>query len=586
MRFGNDTTLQYTTGVAKGQSFVNYNEGIYVGYRYYVTRAKVDPTFIYEDYVQYSFGHGLSYTTFDKSIAGVIIDEGTRTIKIDVEVKNTGNVPGKEVVQIYAHVPYTPGGIEKSWYSLSAFAKTNIIQPLQSEMCQLTINYRDLASWSTEKGHYVLEQGDYELSLRENVWDIAKTDAAGRENTIVFTVGQDVKYEYSYETGVRYQNIFQDVEWGGCEERITYLSRNNFAGTWKNKDDLNRDSFTNESKFPGGSANKTSGRSFNFSDNQLEGKKPTTGANYGLTLSDLKNADWDDVNWEYLLDQLSVNDLITLVDQGSFKTAQIDSIGKKATVDYDGPSAAFHSGTGHPSEVIVACSWNVDIARMMGESIGKEGAARGLTGWYAPGINTHRSPFGGRNFEYYSEDPLIAGLMAGNTAQGSMKYGVYTYAKHFILNEQERYRSGIFTWANEQSIREIYARGFEIYVNMGGIGIMSSFNCIGSWWAGASKALLTTLLREEWGFHGVVVTDYAGPDYMATNIGLRAGNDLWLNKASVSASDTYEATKNDGLLLLRRAAKNILYACAHSNNVWTLEDYQKVGIDEVAQTKS
>ena len=222
----------------------------------------------------------------------------------------------------------------------------------------------------------------------------------------------------------------------------------------------------------------------------------------------------------------------------------------------------------------------------MGESIGREGASRGLTGWYAPGINTHRSPFGGRNFEYYSEDPLIAGLMAGYTAQGALKYGVYTYAKHFMCNEQENSRAGVFVWASEQSLREIYARGFEIYVDLGGLGIMSSFNSVGSWWAGGNKALLTTLLREEWGFHGVVVTDYAGPDYMATNIGLRAGNDLWLNKASYAASNTYNATPNDGAILLRRAAKNILYACAHSNNVWELEDYQAVGIEEIKKTNS
>ena len=274
-----------------------------------------------------------------------------------------------------------------------------------------------------------------------------------------------------------------------------------------------------------------------------------------------------------------------LIEYGGFQTAAVSSIGKSATVDYDGPGAAFHSGTGHPSEVVVACSWSTDVARVMGESIGREGAARGLTGWYAPGINTHRSPFGGRNFEYYSEDPLIAGLMAGHTAQGALKYGVYTYAKHFLLNEQENSRSGVFCWATEQAIREIYARGFELYVDLGGLGIMSSFNCVGSWWAGGSKALLTTLLREEWGFHGVVVTDYAGSDYMATNIGLMAGNDIWLTPSQLGTNNKPSRLRtqlpHDGPIYIRRAAKNILYACAHSNNVWTLEDYAAVGIPEI-----
>ena len=580
--FGNDSTLSHT-GASTGK-FTNYQEGIYVGYRYYVTRAMVDNDFNYNDEVQYSFGHGLSYTTFDKSIAEYKVDEQNQKIEITVEVKNTGDVSGKDVIQIYTHAPYYPGGIEKSWYSLTSFAKTNIIEPGESKNYKLEFSFRDIASWSTEKGYYVLENGEYEFSLRENVWDLAKTSEAKRENIKKFKLSKDIEFKTSYQTGKEYENIFQDVEWGAGQDKIEYLSRNDFKGTWKNTADISRVAVAD--KFPGGSSNQTGGQTFSFDDDLINEPAPVTGANNGLKLADLKDASWDDDRWDLLLDQLSIKDMQDLVDGGSFKTIAVKSIDKSATTDYDGPSAAFHSGTGHPSEVIVACSWSTDVARVMGESIGREGAARGLTGWYAPGINTHRSPFGGRNFEYYSEDPLIAGLMAGHTAQGSMKYGVYTYAKHFICNEQENSRAGVFVWASEQSIREIYARGFELYVDLGGIGIMSSFNCIGSWWTGASKALLTTLLREEWGFHGVVVTDYAGPDYMATNIGLRAGNDLWLNTASYSASRTYSATPHDAAILLRRAAKNILYACAHSNNVWTAEDYANVGINEIKKTNS
>ena len=573
--FGNDTTLTHT-GYSSGK-FTQYVEGIYVGYRYYVTRAMEESDFIYEDEVQFSFGHGLSYTTFDKSIVEFAVNESAQTIDLTVEVKNTGDVPGKDVIQIYTHAPYYAGGIEKSYYSLSTFGKTNDIQPGETKDYHFQMKFRDLASWSTENGYYVLERGDYEISLRENVWNIAKT-ATSNSNARTFNLASDVEFKTSYETGKEYENIFQDVEWGADNTKAQYLSRNDFTGTWQNTNQINTNSV--EGKFPGGASNQTSGRSFSFSDNQIDEPTPVTGAKNYLELADLKDADWDDDAWEDLLDELTVNDLQTIVDTGSFKTAAIKSINKREATDYDGPGAAFHSGTGHPSEVIVGCTWSTDVARIMGESIGKEGAARGLTGWYAPGINTHRSPFGGRNFEYYSEDPLIAGKMAGATAKGSMKYGVYTYAKHFICNEQENTRAGVFVWATEQSIREIYARGFELYVNDGGLGIMSSFNCIGSWWTGGSKALLTTLLREEWGFHGVVVTDYAGPDYMATNIGLRAGNDLWLNKASYPAADTYNQTRHDGLILMRRAAKNILYACSHSNCVWTEEDYHAAGIEE------
>ena len=580
--FGNDTTLNHT-GASTGK-FTNYQEGIYVGYRYYVTRGMVDDDYSYEDEVQYSFGHGLSYTTFDKSIVEFNVDKEKQHISATVEVKNTGSVAGKDVIQLYTHAPYTPGGIEKSWFTLTAFQKTNVIEPGESKNYKLEFDFRDVASWSTQKGYYVMEKGEYEFSIRENVWDIAKTAVTNRENAKKLTLDEDIEFKTSYQTGKKYENIFQDVEWGAGEEKIEYLSRNDFAGTWKNTSEISRAAVAD--KFPGGTANQTAGRNFTFKDNQIEGTLREQGKANGLKFNDFKDASWDDPRWEDLLDQLTITDLQNLVDQGSFKTAKVDSISKDASTDYDGPGAAFHSGTGHPSEVVVACSWDTDVARVMGESIGREGASRGLTGWYAPGINTHRSPFGGRNFEYYSEDPLIAGLMAGYTAQGSMKYGVYTYAKHFLCNEQENNRAGVFVWASEQSLREIYARGFEIYCDLGGLGIMSSFNCVGSWWAGANKALLTTLLREEWGFHGVVVTDYAGPDYMATNIGLRAGNDLWLNKASYSAANTYSATPHDATILMRRAAKNILYACAHSNNVWSDADYKKVGIEEVVKANS
>ena len=581
--FGNDTTLTHT-GASSGY-FTDYLEGIYVGYRYYVTRGMIDPDYNYKDEVQFSFGHGLSYTTFDKSIIEFEVNQETEMVSVSVEVENKGPVAGKDVIQLYVHAPYKNGGIEKAYYSLIDFQKTNEIEPGEKKNYKLEFSFRDMASWSTDMGCYVLESGEYEISLRENVWDIAVTETEN-ENAKTFEIDNDIDYTTSYQTGKEYNNIFQDVEWGAGEEPIQYLSRRDFAGTFTETKNINRVAVAD--KFPGGNSNGTSGVSFNskFSDYSIEEDVPEEQGTPGdLILADLKDADWDDELWEDLLNQLTIADMEKLIEFGGFKTSAIESIGKREAKDYDGPGAAFHSGTGHPSEVTLACSWSADVARLMGESIGREGAARGLTGWYAPGINTHRSPFGGRNFEYYSEDPLISGIMAGHTAQGALKYGVYTYAKHFICNDQEKQRAGVFVWCSEQALREIYARGFEIYVDMGGLGIMSSFNCIGSWWAGASTALLTTLLREEWGFHGVVVTDYAGPDYMATNIGLRAGNDLWLTpsdlNSNIDPAATYRATPHDAAVLMRRACKNILYACAHSNNVWTKEDYEAVGIEEV-----
>ena len=579
--FGNDTTLSHTGG-STGK-FTYYHEGIYVGYRYYTTRAMVDKDFKYEDYVQYSFGHGLSYTTFDKWIERFEVNQDEQKVSVQVGVKNTGLVPGREVIQLYQHAPYYPeGGVEKAWYSLCAFEKTNDIEPGEEAYYELEFSFRDIASWSTKKGYYVLEHGDYEVSLRENAWDLAVTEQTKRENVHSFNLAADVEFKKSYHTNVDYKNLFQDVERGPAAEPHEYLTRADFEGSWLNKDEIDRSALSEYfdiSEGYGGNQNQQGGTSYTFQDNQIDEDEPLYGEDNGLELADLKDADWDDPNWELLLDQMTQAELRDIVDQGSFKTAKINSINKRECTDYDGPSSAFHSGTGHPSEVVVACSWNPNVAKLMGQSIGREGASRGLTGWYGPGINMHRSPFGGRNFEYYSEDPLVAGLMAGNTSQGTMEYGVYCYAKHYMCNEQENSRAGVFVWCQEQALREIYGRGFELYVEMGGLGIMSSFNCIGSWWTGGSKALCTDLLREEWGFHGVVVTDYVSGPYMAVNIGVRAGNDLWLNRnPSCHAQHCVQQTPHDGYILLRRSAKNILYACAHSNCVWTEDDYAELDI--------
>ena len=573
--FGNDTTLTYTSG-RSGEPFVEFVEGIYVGYRYYVTRAKTDESFTYEDQVQFSFGHGLSYTTFDKGITDFKVNQSKGTVEVSVAVKNTGNVKGKDVIQLYTHAPYYEGGIEKSYYSLQEFAKTSEIDPGETKNYKIEFTLRDMASWSTQKGCYVLEHGEYEITLRDNVWEQAVSTNSSRTTRETINIANDIEYKTSYQTGYEYQNIFQEVEQGPNNTPITYLSRNDWNGTWTNKADINR---------VGVAANLEGGKAlgdWRFEDNQIEGDAPVTDAKNGTTLRDLKDADWDDPKWESLLDNMTRTEMQDLIDNGGFKTSKVSSIGKIESKDYDGPASAFHSGTGHPSEVLLASTWNRNMAEIMGNSIGKEGAARGLTGWYAPGINIHRSPYGGRNFEYYSEDPLISGQMAGYTSIGLSKYGVYAYAKHFALNEQENKRESLYCWASEQAIREIYARGFEHYVNLGGLGLMTSFNKVGSYWAGASKPLLTDLLRNEWGFHGVVVTDYCYSATMGANIGLRAGNDLWLLKYSTyGASNVYSRTPNDSMKLFRRACKNILYACAHSNNVWDENDFREVGIDEI-----
>jgi len=565
---GNDTTQKYTNSSEK---FVEYTEGIYVGYRYYVTRGMTDSNYHYEDEVQYSFGYGKSYTTFEKWIAKQEVNQEKGEVTVTVSVKNTGKVAGKDVIEIYDHAPYT-GKIEKAYHSLVAFKKTNEIAPDETKTYEITFKLREMASWDSEKGYYVLEAGNYEISLRDDAWNQAVSQ--GHTTSFKFDLPL-IEYKTSYQTGEEYSKQFVEAEAGPASDPIQYLKQSNWDGTWTSANDLKSvalDSRHNESI---NIHNKSWG------DNNVDGDTPLVGQDNGLTLKDLKDADWDDDRWEDLLDQMSVKDHENLVEHGGFQTAEIKSIGKAKATDYDGPAAAFHSGTGHPCGVIVASTWSTDAAVLFGESVGKEGAASGLTGWYAPGINIHRSPYGGRNFEYYSEDPLISGLMAGYTSQGTMEYGVYCYAKHMALNDQEYNRVKVNTWCNEQAIREIYLRPFELYSDLGGLGYMTSFNRIGATWSGAHEGMLTNVVRNEWGFHGVVVTDYVNDhSYMGVAQGLRAQNDLWLdpNNSSTSAVSAYNAAPSDVLKLMRRASKNILYACAHSNNVWDASDFEAVGI--------
>jgi beta-glucosidase len=355
-----------------------------------------------------------------------------------------------------------------------------------------------------------------------------------------------------------------------------YLSRADWAGTYPKatKIDLTaRQDVIDAAKIPS-----------SFEDNQEEGDTPATNESNGLLLSDMRGLDYDDPQWDLLLNEMSLEEEFNLVDNGGFQTAKVDSIGKAQTYDDDGPASVEIKGVGYVSEVVIASSWNPDCANLLGQSLGKEGASMGLTGWYAPGLNTHRSALGGRNFEYYSEDPLLSGSMGAATALGCKEYGVYPYIKHFALNDQETERMGIEVWASEQAMREIYLHSFEITVKEGkATGLMSAFTRLGAVWSGASHALLTEVLRDEWGFRGVVVTDYILNSLMPVSLGLRAGNDLWLLKnTSYSAEAAYRQAPHDVSIYLRRACHNILYAVANSNAVWTEEEFLEHGIDRNA----
>ena len=534
--------------------YVEYAEGIYVGYRFYETRY-VDNTTgvcdeaVYAKAVQYPFGYGLSYTTFEQSIADYKTSDSA--IEMTVEVKNTGSVAGKDVVQVYYTAPYTVGGIEKSHVVLAGFAKTGLLQPGASEKVTVTFAPEDMASYDeTGAKAYVLEAGTYQIKLMNNAHDVIDQ----REYEVPATITYSGDNARSTDL-VAATNEFEDVAQGQIQK---YVSRADWEGALP----------TTRTDGKTASAETVAAKENTPVYENNDSDQPITIADHGLTLEDMTGLDYDDPKWNDLLEQLSVEDMTNMISNGGWSTPEVASVGKPATNDLDGPAGinslvSSLKGVSFPSEVIVGSSWNTDLAQRFGTAFGAEAAANHVVGLYAPGMNIHRTPFSGRNFEYYSEDGLLSGKMGAAMVQGVDSQGVYTYIKHFALNDQESNRLSISVWANEQSIREIYLKPFELSVKEGGTtAVMSSYSRLGNTWAGASKALLTDVLRNEWGFHGMVVTDSAmgNTSWMDINLALRAGGDMMLCLMGVKL----DSSSNTAQQAMRRACHNILYTQANS----------------------
>ena len=576
-----------TTKARKGW-FVEYREGIYTGYRYYETRAAEAGGTWYQENVVYPFGYGLSYTTFEYEAleaatnGPVLTEDGKLTFF--VEVTNNGSTyAGKEVVQLYYSAPYTTGGIEKAHVVLGDFAKTKQLAPGESTVLTLEIDVRDLASYDYADANkngfkgYEVEGGTYTFYITKDAHGWADEDAI----QFSYTVPENgFKYSTDDATGTEIENLFDDVS-GHISE---YLSRaNNFA----NFDCLKGAS---EEQYRIATDEIINALTYKLNDSETDPWYTTEMPNQslveltyetaGIKLWQLIGKDYNDPLWDKLLDQLTVSEMVELVARGNFHTNKIESIDKPLTIDADGPmgfslfmgDSAVYDTCYYATECVIAATWNVELAEAMGVMIGNEsligdeaGDGTPYSGWYAPAVNIHRSQFGGRNFEYYSEDGLLSGMMASAVVKGAQSKGVYTFVKHFVLNEQETNRSGtgLVTWANEQAMREIYFLPFEMCVKDGGTtAMMSSFNRIGLTWTGGSYALLTKLLREEWGFCGTVITDFITTEpYMNEDQMIRAGGDLSLCNYGPVA-DTTSAT---GVTALRQATKNILYTVVNSN---------------------
>ncbi len=543
-------------------TFVNYVEGIYVGYRYYETAAAEaeagNMEFDYDSTVVYPFGYGLSYTTFSQEM-GPISNDGT-TVSFDVTVTNTGDVAGKDVVEVYYNPPYTNGGIEKSAANLIAFEKTATLEPGASEVVSISFALEDMASYDTYgAGCYVLEAGDYQISINSDSHNKIASDVVSVADTITYDANNKRESD----------DVAATNQFSFAEGDVTYLSRAdgfaNYAEATAAPTNFEMSDADKATYF-----NATNYDPTDYNDDSDE--MPTTGAKNGIQLAELRGLDYDDPMWDSLLDELTVDDMNNLIAHGGYETAAVDSIGKVMTYDCDGPASINNNFTGQgsigfPAAVMIACTWNKDMATAFGQSIGKMADEMDVSGWYAPATNTHRSAFGGRNFEYYSEDGVLAGWMAASASNGAREYGVYSYVKHFATNDQETNRTNFLcTWLNEQSMREIYLKSFEItFKNSDPAATMVAFNNIGTEPAESCSALLNTVLRDEWGFRGLAETDYfGGYGYQDADRMIRGGCDLMLATYDTEFSVVTDTTSATSVQAMRTAAHNILYTTVNS----------------------
>lgn len=555
--------------------FVNYVEGIYVGYKYYETAAK-EGAINYEDEVVYPFGYGLSYTSFTQEMGDLQEKDGE--ITFDVTVTNTGDVAGKDVVEVYYDPPYTNGGIEKAYANLVKFEKTAELEPGESETVTVTLNEEEMASYDTYgAGAYVLEKGNYEISIN--------SDAHNKIDSKTYVVDADLVYD---ETNPRSTDKeAASDKFADAEGDVQYLSRKDAFANYEEATkapenyvlaDKYVDSFLcNDNYNP---------EDYNKDDDEM----PTQGEDHGLKLADYRGVAYDDESWEDLLDQMSVEDMDSLIALGGYQNGAVDSIGKIQVLDCDGPSSINNNFTGtssigFPTTVILASTWNKDLAQKFGESIGTMADEMGVSGWYAPAVNTHRSAFCGRNFEYYSEDGVLAGDMATKAIQGAEEKGVYAIVKHFALNDQETGRYNmLMVWSNEQAIREIYLKPFEKAVKDGGAkAMMGAYNFIGNVPAEANSTLLNDVLREEWGFDGFVETDmFGGFGWQDSDRLVRNGTDLMLSPFDSETNHMTDMTSATSVKAMRQACKNILYTVVNSRayapeNLETgLENWEKM----------
>ncbi|MEY8494451.1 glycoside hydrolase family 3 N-terminal domain-containing protein [Lachnospiraceae bacterium 29-91] len=562
-------------------AFTNYVEGIYVGYKFYETAAE-EGIIDYDKTVQYPFGHGLSYTTFSQEMGEISEQDGK--LSVDVTVTNTGDTAGKDVVEFYYHPPYTNGGIEKASVNLADFEKTDLLEPGESQTVTVTVAVEDMASYDYQKEKaYVLEEGSYILSINRDSHTSLDQKTYKVDKTKVFA--DDNKRT---SDDIAATNVFDDAA-----GKVTYLSRADKFANLKEATAVPADTELAEPYLSEYHLNSNFDKTTYLNDDDA---MPVTGAKNNMKLADLRDADYDDPRWETLLDQLNVDEMAEMIAMAGYQTGAMESVGKIGTLDFDGPAAINNNFTGvgsmgFPIEVIVASTWNKEMAKAWGESMGKISQEMGAHGWYAPGMNTHRTPFGARNYEYFSEDGVLSGNMGANAVSGAMEYGVYSYIKHYALYEGNA--KMVSVWSNEQAIREIYLKPFEISVKAGGANaVMVSWSFLGHKWTGENSGLLNTVLRDEWGFRGMALTDFFrnnGHGFMNADTALANGVDAMLSTFDGEENNVADPSHPTSVLQMRNACKNVMYTVVSSwaydgDNVDIgMEGWKKaaIGIDAV-----
>lgn len=595
VNFG-DYTIK-NSDVTNGNKYVVYGEGIYVGYKYYETRyedvvlgnEKLEK-FDYARQVQYPFGYGLSYTDFEWT--DYQVNETEKSFEVSLKITNKGKVAGKETVQLYLQSPYTEYDqqnlIEKAAVQLVGFDKTEVIPAGQSETITIDVPKEEMKAYDSQgHGTYIVDAGDYYLAAGRDAHEGLNNVLAAKGKTVTdgmdvngqkelakkFTVAQldATTYAVSAETGKEIKNQFENVDIKKYDDEFVYLSRNDWEDTWprvyaegklKASDQLLADlEFSHEE---------------NKSDKMPAFEKISE--KYGkLNTAMLIGAAYDDDKYQALLDQMSLEDMTTLVRMGGYATHYIESINLPGTINKDGPAGISSTlvgggestAMGYPAQVVVASTWNTEVVKRMGQAIGEDSLAASVSGWYAPGINTHRLPFGGRNFEYFSEDSFISGKLSASEVEGAQNKGTFVFMKHFALNDIETNRMGGAMFANEQAVREIFLKPFETTVREGNAsGAMAGMNRIGARWVGSHKGLMTNTLRDEWDFTGLVITDQASfPNFYYQDMfgGLEAGTDMWLNTSTMLWNFSDKELTPTIANHLRTASHNIIYTIVNSN---------------------